>query len=183
MYGSEPRLQWLSLILLVVLFPHLLGFTVQLSKARPLNSNTKLEGKKKQSLSSSTFAALVKEQYMPSIGETPGPRGPRIHGDDQYVTNIGENPGPRCPPVMYATPPHFGNHEMSASPRVHGDDRYVTNIGENPGPRDSPVLYATPPHFGNHEISDAGPRVHGEYVPLAKGPVPPSAPNPVTQGP
>lgn len=122
-----------------------------------------LEGKKKQSLSSSTFAgstfaALVKEQYVPNIGETPSPRGP---------------------PVMYATPSHFGNHEMSASARVHGDDQYVTNKGENLGPRGPPILYATPPHFGNHGMSAAGPRVHGEYVPLAKGPVPPSAPNPV----
>ena len=89
------------------------------SEARSLNSNMELEGKKKQSLSSSTFAALVKEQYVPNTGETPSP------------------------PVMYATPPHFGNHEMSA----------------------------------------AGPRVHREYDPLRKGPVPPSAPNPVTHGP
>ena len=89
------------------------------SEARSLNSNMELEGKKKQSLSSSTFAALVKEQYVPNTGETPSP----------------------------------------------------------------PVMYATPPHFGNHEISAAGPRVHGEYVPLAKGPVPASAPNPVTHGP
>ena len=129
------------------------------SEARSLNSNMELEGKKKQSLSSSTFAALVKEQYVPNTGETPSP------------------------PVMYATPPHFGNHEMSASPRVHGDDQYVTNIGEKLGPRGPPVLYATPPHFGNHEMSAAGPRVHREYDPLRKGPVPPSAPNPVTHGP
>ncbi|XP_075657492.1 uncharacterized protein LOC142627498 [Castanea sativa] len=162
MYRSEPRFQCLFLILLVVLFPHLLGFTVQLSEARPLNSNMELEGKKKQSFSSSTFAALVKEQYVPNIGEALGPRGL---------------------PVMFATPPHFGNHELSASPRVHDDDQYVTNIGENPGPRGPPVLYTTPPHFGNHEMSAAGPRVHGEYVPLAKGPVLPSAPNPVTHGP
>uniref|UniRef100_A0A7N2L4M9 Transmembrane protein n=1 Tax=Quercus lobata TaxID=97700 RepID=A0A7N2L4M9_QUELO len=121
MYRSEPRLQWLSLILLVVLFPHLLGFTVQQSEARPLNSNMELEGKKKQSLSSSTFATLVKEQY---------------------ASNKGENPGPRGPPVLYATP-----------------------------------------HFGNHEMSAAGPKVHGEYVPLGKGPVPPPAPNPITHGP
>ena len=131
-------------------------------EARPLKPNIEVERKKNQSLYSTTFAALVKEKYVPNTGETPGPRGP---------------------PVMYATPPHFENHEMSAGPRVHGDDHYVTNIGENPGPRGPPVLYATPPHFGNHEMNAAGPRVHGEYVPLAKGPVQPSAPNPITHGP
>ena len=45
------------------------------SEARPLNPNMEVEGKKNQSLSSSTFTALVKEQYVPNIGEmSPGPR-------------------------------------------------------------------------------------------------------------
>ena len=78
-----------------------------------------VEGRKKQSLSSSTVEALVKEQY---------------------AANKGENPGP---PVLYATPPHPRNHEMSAGQMVQGS----------------------------------------EYVPLKKGPVPPSAPNPTTHGP
>ena len=78
-----------------------------------------VEGRKKQSLSSSTVEALVKEQYVANKGETSGPRGP---------------------PVLYATPPHPGNHEMSAGHMVQGS----------------------------------------EYVPLKKGPVPPSAPNPTT---
>ena len=60
-----------------------------------------VEGRKKQSLSSSTVEALVKEQYVADKGETPGPRGP---------------------PVLYTTPPHPGNHEMdiSAGQMVHG---------------------------------------------------------------
>ena len=83
-----------------------------------------VEGRKKQSLSSSTVEALVKEQYVANKGEIPGPRGP---------------------PVLYATPPHPGNHEMHMS---------------------------------------AGQMVQGsEYVPLKKGPVPHSAPNPTTRGP
>ena len=81
-----------------------------------------VEGRKRQSLSSSTVEALVKEQYVANKGETPGPRGL---------------------PVLYATPPHPGNHEMSAGQMVQGS----------------------------------------EYVPLKKGLVPPSAPNPTTHGP
>uniref|UniRef100_A0A7N2L5U6 Uncharacterized protein n=1 Tax=Quercus lobata TaxID=97700 RepID=A0A7N2L5U6_QUELO len=115
MYRFDPRLQCLSLVLLVVLVPHLL------SKAWPLNPSMEVEGRKKQSLSSSTVEALVKEQYIANKGETPGPRGP---------------------PFLYATPPHPGNHEMSAGQMVQGS----------------------------------------EYVPLKKGPVPPSAPNPTTHG-
>ena len=58
----------------------------------------------------------------------------------------------------------------------------VANKGVTPGPRGPPVLYATPPHPGNHEMS-GGQMVQGsEYVPLKKGPVPPSAPNPTTHG-
>ena len=91
------------------------------SKAWPLNPSMEVEGRKKQSLSSSTVEALVKEQYVANKGETPGPRGP---------------------PFLYATPPHPGNHEMSAGQMVQGS----------------------------------------EYVPLKKGPVPPSAPNPTTHG-
>ncbi|KAL0006236.1 hypothetical protein SO802_013797 [Lithocarpus litseifolius] len=115
MYRSEPCLQCLSIVLLVVLVPHLL------SEARPLNPSMEVEGGKHQSLPSSTVEALVKEQYVANKGETPGPRGP---------------------PVLYATPPHPGNHEMSAGQMVHGV----------------------------------------EYVPLKKGLVPPSAPNPTTHG-
>ena len=76
------------------------------SGARPLNPSMEVEGRKKQSLSSSTVEALVKEQYVADKGETPGPRGP---------------------PVLYATPPHPGNHEMdiSAGQMAHGGE-YVT---------------------------------------------------------
>ena len=60
----------------------------------------KVEGTKKQSSSSSTVEDVAKK------GETPGPRGP---------------------PVLYATPPHPGNHEIdiSAGQMVHGGE-YVT---------------------------------------------------------
>ena len=62
-------------------------------------------------------------------------------------------------------------------------EQYVANKGETPGPRGPPVLYATPPLLGNLEMS-ASQMVQGsEYVPLQKGPVPPSAPNPTIQGP
>ncbi|KAF3951522.1 hypothetical protein CMV_022838 [Castanea mollissima] len=116
MYRFELRLQFLSLVLLVVLVPHLL------SDARPLNPSMEVEGRKKQSLSSSTFEAPVKEQYVANKGEIPA----------------------GGPPAMYSPPSHIGNHEMSsAGQRVHG----------------------------------------GEYVSLKKGPVPPSAPNPITHGP
>ena len=47
-----------------------------------------------------------------------------------------------------------------------------------------PAMYSPPSHIGNHEMSSAGQRVHGgENLPLDKGPVPPSAPNPITHGP
>ncbi|XP_075656655.1 uncharacterized protein LOC142626832 [Castanea sativa] len=114
MYGSQPDLQWLSLIFLVVILPHLLGFTVQKSEARPLNPNMEVEGRKNPS----SFSSLV---------------------EDQYVANKGENS--RGPPVLYSPPSHIGNHKMSAGSRVHGGD---------------------------------------QYVPLDKGPVPPSAPNPIS---
>ncbi|KAL0006242.1 hypothetical protein SO802_013803 [Lithocarpus litseifolius] len=120
MYRSEPLLQWLSLILLVFLVPHLLGFTVhQQSEARPLNPNMEMEGRKKQSLS--LEAVLVKEQYVANKGEIPAGGSP----------------------VLYSPPSHIGKHVMSAAPRVHG----------------------------------------GEYVSLNKGPVPPSAPDPIRHGP
>ncbi|KAL4636661.1 hypothetical protein ACB092_03G025000 [Castanea dentata] len=64
-------------------------------------------------------------------------------------------------------------------------DQYVPNKGEILGPGGPPVLYSPPSHIGNHEMSSAGPSVHGDdqYVPLKRGPVPPSAPNPTTHGP
>ncbi|KAK7857943.1 hypothetical protein CFP56_015199 [Quercus suber] len=107
----ELRLQCLSLVLFVVLVPHLL------SEARPLNPSMEVEGRKKQSLSRSTVEALVKEQYVANKGETPGPRGP---------------------PVLYATPPHAGNHEMhmSAGQMVHGGE-YVT-LKKGPVPPSAP---------------------------------------------
>ncbi|KAL0006248.1 hypothetical protein SO802_013809 [Lithocarpus litseifolius] len=114
MYRSQPHLQWLSLIFLVVILAHLLGFTVQKSEARPLNPNMEVEGRKNPS----SFSSLVKYQY---------------------VANKGENS--RAPPVLYSPPSRIGNHKMSAGPRVHRGD---------------------------------------QYVPLDKGPVPPSAPNPIS---
>ncbi|KAL0006238.1 hypothetical protein SO802_013799 [Lithocarpus litseifolius] len=64
-------------------------------------------------------------------------------------------------------------------------DQYVPNKGEILGSGGPPVLYSPPSHIGNQEMSSAGPRVHGDdqYVPLNKGPVPPSTPNPTTHGP
>ncbi|KAL0006241.1 hypothetical protein SO802_013802 [Lithocarpus litseifolius] len=116
MYRSELRLQCLSLVLLVVLVPHLL------SDARPLNPSMEVDEGKKQSLSSSTFEAPVKERYVAKKGDIPA-GGP-------------------------------------------------------------PAMYSPPSHIGNHEVSSAGQRVHGgEYVPPDKGPVPPSAANPITHGP
>ncbi|KAL0006233.1 hypothetical protein SO802_013794 [Lithocarpus litseifolius] len=58
-------------------------------------------------------------------------------------------------------------------------EQYVANKREIPvgGP---PAMYSPPSHIGNHEMS-AGQKVHGgEYVPLDKGRVPPSGPNPST---
>ena len=48
-----------------------------------------------------------------------------------------------------------------------------------------PAMYSPPSHIGNHEMSSAGQkRVHGgEYLPLDRGPVTPSGPNPKTHGP
>ncbi|XP_023888593.1 uncharacterized protein LOC112000669 [Quercus suber] len=97
----ELRLQCLSLVLFVVLVPHLL------SDARPLNPN--MEGDRRER---------------------------------QHVANKRELPV-GGPPAMYSPPSHIGNHEMSAAQKVHG----------------------------------------GKYVPLDKGPVPPSAPNPRTHVP
>ena len=64
-------------------------------------------------------------------------------------------------------------------------DQYVPNKGEILGPGGPPVLYSPPSHIGNHEMSTAGQRDHGgKYVSLdQKGPVPPSAPNPITHEP
>ena len=73
-----------------------------------------------------------------------------------------------------------GTKKQSSSSSTVED---VAKKGETPGPRGPPVLYATPPHPGNHVMS-AGQMVHGgEFVPLDKGPVPPSAPNPSTHVP
>lgn len=99
---------WCYIVLILLLFLR--------SLARPLNPNLVVEGRKKQSLSSSTFAALLKDQYVHKNGEIPG-----------------------GPPVL-CSPHQIGNHEMSAGPKVRG----------------------------------------GEYGPLNKGRVPPSAPNPTT---
>ena len=105
-----------------VLNTNIVLFLAYRSEARPLNPNMEVERRKKQSLSSSTFeAVLVKEQYVANKGEIPA----------------------GGPPVLYSPPSHIGKHVMSAAPRVHG----------------------------------------GEYVSLNKGPVPPSAPNPITHGP
>ena len=105
-----------------VLNTNIVLFLAYRSEARPLNPNMEVEGRKKQSLSSSTFeAVLVKKQCVANKGEIPA----------------------GGPPVLYSPPSHIGKHVMGAAPRVHG----------------------------------------GEYVSLDKGPVPPSAPNPITHGP
>ena len=41
-----------------------------------------------------------------------------------------------------------------------------------------PAMYSPPSHIGNHEMGSAGQRRV-----LGKGPVPPSAPSPITHGP
>lgn len=99
---------WCYIVLILLLFLR--------SLAPPLNPNLVVEGRKKQPLSSSTFAALLKDQYVHNNGEIPG-----------------------GPPVL-CSPHQIGNNEMSAGPKVRG----------------------------------------GEYGPLNKGRVPPSAPNPTT---
>ncbi|XP_030966332.1 uncharacterized protein LOC115987032 [Quercus lobata] len=92
MYQSELRLQCMSLVLLVVLVPHLL------SDARPLNPSMEVEGKKKQSLSSSTFEEPVKEQDVANKGEIP---------------------------AMYSPPSHIGDEMSTAGQRDHGG-KYVS---------------------------------------------------------
>ncbi|KAL0006245.1 hypothetical protein SO802_013806 [Lithocarpus litseifolius] len=71
---------------------------------------------------------------------------------------------------------------LSSSFAKYVKEQYVANNGEIPG--GPTVLHSAPSPMGNHEMS-AGPRVHGDdqCVPPKKGPVPPSAPNPSTQGP
>ncbi|KAK9989712.1 hypothetical protein SO802_029951 [Lithocarpus litseifolius] len=76
-----------------------------------------VEGRKKQSLSSSTVEALVKEQYVGNKGETPGPRGP---------------------PVLYATPPHPGNHEMHMSAGQIVQGRESVPLKKAPVPPSAP---------------------------------------------
>ncbi|KAF3946544.1 hypothetical protein CMV_027201 [Castanea mollissima] len=115
MYRSEPLLQRLSLILLVFLVPHLLGFTVhQQSDARPLNPNMEEERRERQSFPNSTFEALVKKQSVANKGEIP------VGG----------------PPSMYYPPSHIGNHEMRAGQMVHGGE-YVP-LHEGPVPPSAP---------------------------------------------
>ena len=70
-----------------------------------------VERKKKQSLSSSTFEAPVKEQYVANKGKIP---------------------------AMYSPPSHIGNHEMStAGQRDHGD-KYVSLDQKGPVPPSVP---------------------------------------------
>lgn len=73
---------------------------------------------------------------------------------------------------------------LSSSFAKYVKEQYVANNGEIPGGPPVPLLHSAPSPMGNHEMS-AGPGVHGDdrYVPLKKAPVPPSAPNPSTQGP
>ncbi|KAL0006244.1 hypothetical protein SO802_013805 [Lithocarpus litseifolius] len=79
-----------------------------------------VEGRKKQSLSSSIVEALVKEQY---------------------IANKGETPGPRCPPILYANPPHPRNHEMhmSAGQMVHGGEYITLKRGPVPASASNPT--------------------------------------------
>ncbi|XP_030956948.1 uncharacterized protein LOC115979122 [Quercus lobata] len=78
--------------------------------------------------------------------------------------------------------PHFRSDARPLNRNMEEERRerqYVANKGEIPvgGP---PAMYSPPSHVGNHEMH-AGQKVHrGEYVPLHKGPVPPSAPSPST---
>ena len=70
-----------------------------------------LDGRKKQSLSSSTFEAPVKEQYVANKREIP---------------------------AMYSPPSHIGNHEMSsAGQRVRGGE-YVSLDQKGPVPPSVP---------------------------------------------
>ena len=82
----------------------------------------------------------------------------------------------------------FSFHRSDARPlnpnmeEERRERQYVANKGEIPvgGP---PAMSSPPSHVGNHE-THSGQKVHGgEYVPLHKGPVPPSAPSPSTHVP
>ena len=81
----------------------------------PLNPNKVVEGRKKQSLSSSTFAASLKTNYVHNNGEIPG-----------------------GPPVLYS-PSQIGNHEMSAGPKVHGGEYGPLNKDRVPPSTPNPI--------------------------------------------
>ena len=104
---TNSLLCWCFIVLILLLFLR--------SLARPLNPNMVVQGRKKQSLSSSTFAALLKDQYVHNNGEIPG-----------------------GPPVLYS-PPQIGNHEVSAGPKVHGGEYGPPNKGPVPPSAPNPT--------------------------------------------
>ena len=68
---------------------------------------------------------------------------------------------------------------------VEGKKKQSLSNSTFEAPVEIPAMYSPPSPIGNHEMGSAGQRrVHGgEYLPLDKGPVPPSAPSPITLGP
>ncbi|KAK7819030.1 eg45-like domain containing protein 2 [Quercus suber] len=80
-------------------------------EVQPVNPNT--EERKNQSLSSSTFSALIKEQNEPNKGEIS-----------------------RGLPVSYSPHSHIRNHEISAGQRVHSGEH--VSLGRGPVPPSAP---------------------------------------------
>ena len=60
---------------------------------------------------------------------------------EKYVANKGETPGPRGPPVLYATPPHPRNHEMSAGQMVQGSEIVPLKKGLVPPSASNPTTH------------------------------------------
>ena len=60
---------------------------------------------------------------------------------EKYVANKGETPCPRGPPILYATPPHPRNHEMSAGQMVQGSEYVPQEKGLVPPSAPNPITH------------------------------------------
>ena len=60
---------------------------------------------------------------------------------EKYVANKGETPCPRGPPILYATPLHPRNHEMSAGQMVHGGENFSLKKGQVPPSSPNPTTH------------------------------------------
>ena len=60
---------------------------------------------------------------------------------EKYVANKGETPCPRGPPILYATPPHPGNHEMSAGQMVQVSEIVPLKKGLVPPSASNPTTH------------------------------------------